>query len=116
MRKKVSLYKGILIMLISASAACLGQLFWKLAAKEDQFLFLCVGLFLYGMGAVLMILALRYGELSILHPMMSSGYVLSLILGAAVLREEISLQRIVGIAVIILGMVLLSVPEVKRKR
>ena len=106
-----ALYKGILMMLLSATLACIGQLLWKLASRNDSIILIIVGLALYGFGALLMILALRYGELSVLHPMMSVGYILSLILGAAVLNEEISLVKVVGVATIILGLVFLSSSE-----
>lgn len=102
-------------MILSAALACTGQLLWKLAARSDSMVLVVVGLALYGFGALLMILALRYGELSILHPMMSAGYVLSLVLGVAVLGEHISVFRIVGVAIIILGLIFLSSSEVKRK-
>lgn len=95
-------------MILSAALACTGQLLWKLAAQNDSWLYVLLGLTLYGCGALLMILALRYGELSILYPMMSIGYVLSLILGTVVLGERISLLRFMGIAIIILGLFFLS--------
>ena len=102
-------------MLLSAALACSGQLFWKLASRSDSLFLVALGLALYGFGALIMILALKYGELSILHPMMSAGYVLSLVLGAAVLGEQVSVLRVAGVAVIILGLVFLSSSEVKQK-
>ena len=106
-----TLYKGIVLILLSAALACTGQLLWKLASRDDSLLLVIVGLGLYGLGALLMILALRYGELSVLHPMMSVGYVLSLFLGAMVLDERITLTKIAGVAVIIAGLIFLSSSE-----
>lgn len=103
-------------MLLSSALACTGQLFWKLAARSDSLPLVILGLGLYGFGALLMIFALRYGELSVLHPMMSAGYVLSLVLGAVVLDEHISISHIAGIIIIILGLVFLSSSGVKRKQ
>lgn len=60
-----------------------------------------------------MIAALKFGELSRLHPMLSAGYILSLVLGAIVLKEQVSFSRIAGIAIIILGLVCLNLPERK---
>ena len=111
MSDRKSLYKGIALMLLSAAAACVGQLLWKLAARSDSLMLVILGLALYGGGALLMIIALKYGELSVLHPMMSMGYVLSLVLGALVLNEHITALRIVGVAVIIVGLVFLSSSE-----
>ena len=75
--------KGILIMLSSSLLTCLGQFCWKLAAERGILLVLA-GFGLYGCGALLMIIALKYGELSVLHPMAA------------------------GVAVIILGLILIS--------
>lgn len=113
MNKSETQLKGIVLMLISAATACTGQLLWKLAAADDSLLLVIAGLALYGCGALLMIVALKFGELSVLHPMMSAGYILSLILGAIVLDEHITVTRIVGVAVIIVGLVFLSSSEGK---
>ena len=102
-------------MLLSATMACVGQLLWKLAARSDSLLLVIAGLALYGCGALVMIVALKFGELSVLHPMMSAGYVLSLVLGALVLNERVSVLRIAGVAVIIVGLVFLSSSEGKDK-
>lgn len=113
MDAKAELRKGIALMLLSALFACTGQLLWKLAAGSDSLLLVVLGFSLYGSGALLMISALRYGELSILHPMMSAGYVLSLVLGGLVLDEKISGLRILGVLAIIVGLIFLSSSEVK---
>lgn len=107
MNKK--LFKGIIIMICSSLMACTGQLIWKLAAmQESNLLFFLAGFVLYGMGAVCMMLALRFGELSVLHPMLSFGFIVSIFLGAVVLGETVTLTKTAGIALIILGMVFLG--------
>lgn len=111
MENRKELYKGITLMLLSAATACVGQLLWKLSAQSDSLVMVLLGLALYGCGALLMIVALKYGELSVLHPMMSAGYVLSLVLGALVLGEHITVTRIIGVAIIIAGLVFLSSSE-----
>lgn len=107
------LYKGIAIMLCSSLLTCTGQLCWKLSAGPDSILFFLAGFGLYGCGALLMIIALRYGDLSKLHPLLSAGYILSVILGAVVLNEPVTGRKIVGIAVIIAGLILINMPERK---
>ena len=106
--KKNNLPVGIALMLVSALLTCVGQLCWKLSANRDSLLALLAGFALYGCGALLMMLAMRFGELSVLHPMLSAGYVLSAVLGALVLGEEAAANRLTGIAVIIAGLVCLS--------
>lgn len=102
------LYKGIAIMLFSSLLTCTGQLCWKLSAQENTLLFILIGFVLYGMGAVCMILALKFGELSVLHPMLGLGYVLSILLGNVVLHESFEIKKLIGIAVILFGLICLS--------
>ena len=105
-RKRLSV--GIALMLASALLTCCGQLCWKLSSNEGSMLFLLAGFGLYGCGALLMMWAMRFGELSVLHPMLSAGYAVSIILGALVLGEEVAANKLLGIAVITAGLVCLS--------
>lgn len=57
-------------MICSSICACVGQLLWKLSA-DGGFLFLMGGFFLYGIGAVTMIIAYKFGKVSILQPILS---------------------------------------------
>lgn len=94
-------------MLTSSLMTCVGQLLWKLAA-DGSLLPLLGGFALYGAGALMMIFALRFGELSVLHPMLGAGYVLSLLLGSAVLGEPLTAAKLAGVLVIVAGLVLLA--------
>ena len=47
------------------------------------------GFCFYGVGAVVMIFAYRYEKLSVLQPILSLNYVLSIILAVVVLKEEL---------------------------
>ena len=99
--------KGILLMLISSLCVCIGQLLWKLSADMGIIVMLA-GFFFYGIGALIMLLAYRFGKLSVLQPMLSLNYVLSIILAALVLKENITLVKCVGVIVIIFGVVLIA--------
>ena len=107
---------GVALILSSALLTCLGQLCWKLSANEGSALYLLAGFGLYGCGALLMMAAMRFGELSVLHPMLSAGYALSLLLGTLVLGEEISAGKLAGIAVIAAGLFCLSTSKGADKR
>lgn len=101
---------GIILILLSAIMTCSGQLCWKLGAIYTEFtigLYLA-GFFLDGFGALMMTIAFRFGEMSVLHPMLSSGFVGSLFLGSVFLKEAITLRKIVGILAILIGIFLLS--------
>ena len=105
-----------MIMLTSSMTTCLGQLCWKLASVngEIDLIFLILGFFLYGCGALLMITALRYGELSVLYPILSAGYMLSIVLGAIVLKESVAGNKILAIAAIMLGLIMISMEDKKK--
>ena len=102
--------RGVLLMLISSFSTCVGQLFWKLSATGSV-LFLLAGFALYGVGALL--LALNYGDLSVLHPMLGAGYVLSFVLGRIFLQESISVMKMIGLLAILLGLILIVRSGVK---
>lgn len=101
---------GIILMLFSSIFVCIGQLFWKLSSARG-FGYIIVGFALYGMGALIMILAYRYGSLSVLQPMLSLNYVLSIILASAVLGENITAIKICGVLVIIAGVICISLGD-----
>lgn len=108
MMNNKKLYKGIVIMLCSSLFTCTGQLCWKLSAVDGALPYILFGFVLYGLGALMMIFALKFGDLSVLHPMLGIGYVLSIVLGSLVLGESIELKRIIGIVIILFGLVCLA--------
>ena len=99
--------KGILLMLFSSLCVCIGQLLWKLSAEQGLLLMLA-GFAFYGVGALVMIVAYRYGKLSVLQPMLSLNYVVSIVLAVLVLKENITILKCIGVIVIISGVVLIA--------
>lgn len=112
--KKDRLLYGVLLILLSALFTSTGQLLWKLGTAHLALLL--AGFALYGCGALAMIGAFRFGEISVLHPMLSVSYVLSLVLGALVLREAVTAHKVLGIALVVLGMVFLGASAARRKK
>lgn len=99
--------KGILLMLLSSICVCVGQLFWKLSVDRGIYM-MFLGLFFYCIGALVMLIAYRFGKLSILQPMLSLNYVFSLFLAAFVLHEIITIMKCIGVLLIISGVVLIA--------
>jgi len=66
------------------------------------------GYALYGIFAVLLVYALRYGELSILYPLISLGFVWVAILSVLVFHEGMNPLKLAGIATIIAGVAILG--------
>lgn len=98
---------GIILMLCSSIFACIGQLLWKLSTNGN-WVEMIVGFGLYGIGALFMLIAYKYGSLSVLQPMLSMNYVISLILGAFLLNEKITIIKCIGVFTIIAGVVMIG--------
>ena len=64
---------------------------------------LFAGLAVYGIGAVLMIVALKHGELSVLYPLISLSYVWVAILSVIFFAEDVNPLKLGGIVVIMAG-------------
>ena len=67
-----------------------------------------LGLFLYGISAIFWIIALSKVELSVAYPMLSIGYILIMIISYFLLHEPISMYKIIGTLLIIVGILFIS--------
>ncbi|MBQ7506415.1 MAG: EamA family transporter [Lachnospiraceae bacterium] len=105
--------KGILIMLCSSLFACVGQLLWKLGGIYGVWMIL-IGFGFYAFGALFMLYAYRFGSVSVLQPVMSMNYVISVILGALVLKEPVTILKVIGVIVIMIGVILIGGGEEKK--
>jgi drug/metabolite transporter (DMT)-like permease len=70
-----------------------------------------VGYALYGMSAVLLVLALRRSQLSLLYPVIALTFVWVAILSVIVFHETLTPMRIAGITTVVLGVGLLGFGE-----
>jgi drug/metabolite transporter (DMT)-like permease len=100
-------YIGICIILVASLMTSIGQLFWKISGGADV-TSLIIGFLFYGVGAVLMIVAFRFGSLSVIHPMLSFGYIFALFFGRFILNETISPVQLLGVFTIMAGVVLIG--------
>ncbi|MFP3041957.1 EamA family transporter [Treponema primitia] len=101
-------WKGIVLMLFCSICLCTGQLIWKLM-PNFSLIHIIGGFFIFGIGALAMIFAYRYGDLSVLQPINSTSYVFSLILGSLIFQEQITSLKITGVAMIMIGVILLGI-------
>jgi len=69
---------------------------------------LIAGYALYGMNTLMLVLALRDGELSMLYPIIALTYVWVTLLSYAVLAEKPNIWKNVGIATIVVGVAVLG--------
>ena len=98
----VNNWKGILLMSFSALAVAVGQLLWKKSAGTNIVL-LVAGFSLYGLGALMMVLAFKFGKLSVVHPVLSLSYVFGIFFGYFFLGEILRPLQLVAIAMIMIG-------------
>lgn len=64
---------------------------------------LFAGYSLYGASMVLLVLALRHGELSALYPVIALTFVWVTVLSVVVFHEELNAAKVAGIALIVVG-------------
>jgi len=105
--KPIAIFLIIFSTLITAS----GQFFLKKGADNLQYeimkivsnYLLIIGLVLYAIGAVILIFALKNGELSVLYPIYSTSFVWVILISYFFLNEIINIWKIAGIILIIGG-------------
>lgn len=105
--------KGILLMVLSSLCVCTGQLFWKISTSSESIWFLLIGFLFYVFGAIVMLVAYRFGKLSILQPILSLNYIISIVLGYLLLNEIITILKVIGVLVIIIGVIFVATGEEK---
>lgn len=67
-----------------------------------------MGLFCYAVGLFIGIVALRFGDLSVLYPLSSTTYIWVTLLSKYKLKENINFFKILGIGSIIFGVYLIG--------
>jgi multidrug transporter EmrE-like cation transporter len=69
---------------------------------------LFAGYALYGLSTGLLIIALKYGELSILYPVIALTYVWVTALSVLIYNESLNFFKILGLATVVLGVAILG--------
>jgi len=77
---------------------------WKILTNVPLF----GGLACYGISTILLVLALRYGELSVLYPIIALTYVWVSILSVGFLGESLNVFKLLGLVFIVLGVAVLG--------
>lgn len=67
-----------------------------------------IGFILFGMSSVVWLSVISKSELSSAYPMVSLGYVLTLVLSKVFLNEQISMFKVLGTVLIICGVIFIS--------
>ena len=102
---------AIIVVLICAFLGAGGQIFFKLASENLNFNImswltnykLIIGLFLYGIATILFVYTLKFGNVSLLYPVIATSYIWVSIFAVLFLGEHMSTYRWLGILLIIGG-------------
>ena len=107
---------SMLLVFVAAFLGSFGAVFLKSGAsrlhRQIRTLLLNwrlgVGVAFYVLSSFFFVLGVRKGELTILYPMVSLGYVFTLVWSRLFFREGITQNKFVGIGLVLAGIVLLS--------
>ena len=108
--------RAIMLMMFCTLFTSTGQILWKMGVSQIDFANLLtvfnlpflLGFVSYGLGAILMLIAFKSGELSILYPIVATSYVWVTLLSPFFFAEIISPLKWVGIVIIVLSVSVLG--------
>ena len=125
LQSKKTQKQAILFILLCTVFTSLGQILWKLGLVNVEFsnLFTFVnfpfilGFFAYGIGFGLMLRAFKYGELSVLYPIVATSYVwVSLFSPIIFPNDFMNVWKWLGVLVILISVSLLGIGSSRRKK
>ncbi|MGA2329234.1 MAG: EamA family transporter [Bryobacteraceae bacterium] len=70
---------------------------------------LLLGVTLFVTSSLAYVVGIRHGELSVLYPLVSLGYIWTLLWSALFLKERITRNKLFGLLLIVLGIVLIGI-------
>jgi len=106
----------ILVVLSCALLGAIGQLFFKKASDSLDYSILSIignkwlilGLFFYGIATIGYVFSLKYGDLSVLYPIIALSYVFTLFLSWKFLGESLNSLKILGTFMIVISVGLIN--------
>jgi drug/metabolite transporter (DMT)-like permease len=66
------------------------------------------GLMLYGAGAISWLFVLARVQVSYAYPFVAMGFILTMLLGKILLGDDLSLTRVVGTFIVVLGLIIVT--------
>jgi multidrug transporter EmrE-like cation transporter len=107
---------SILLILISSLIGSFGAVFLKVGAEHMKGslgsllknYWLAVGVCLYLLSSVFFVMGVAQGELTILYPMVSLGYIWTIVWARLFFKEPFTMSKIAGLVMIIFGVALIN--------
>lgn len=81
---------------------------WPISLKISTNPFIIIGLGCYVLSVAFWLLVLSRADVSYAYPLVSIGYIVTTVAAMLFLHETVSLQRIIGIVIIMLGVYLVT--------
>lgn len=81
---------------------------WNMALSVFTNMYLLSGMLSYGISIILWMIVLSKVNVSLAYPFLSVGYVVTAVLAYLIFKEPLTVQKIFGIAIICLGVVILT--------
>ncbi|MBZ5579645.1 MAG: EamA family transporter [Acidobacteriia bacterium] len=101
---------SMLLVLVASFIGSFGAVFLKMGAAHLKKGFwhilnvqLALGAGLFLLSSVFFVLGIRHGELSVLYPMVSLGYVWTLVWSRLFFNEPLTRQKFVGLGLVLVG-------------
>ncbi len=101
---------SMLLVLVASFIGSFGAVFLKLGSAKLHGGFwkifnlqLAIGVSLFMGSSFFFVMGIRHGQLSVLYPMVSLGYVWTLVWARLLFKEAFTRQKFVGLALILLG-------------
>ena len=98
---------AVLLMIVCTFFTSTAQIFMKTGSSQLPLIFwnlpLFAGIALYGIGAVLLIVSLKAGDVTVLYPIVATSYIWVTLSSIWIFNEHVSFLRWMGIFAIISG-------------
>jgi len=110
---------SILLVLVSSFVGSFGAVFLKLGAEHGKGGIrglvtnyrLGTGIALYLLSSLFFIMGVAKGELTILYPMISLGYIWALVWSRIFFREPLTANKVFGLGLIVVGVVCINLSK-----
>jgi drug/metabolite transporter (DMT)-like permease len=107
---------SILLILVSSFVGSFGAVFLKLGAEHMggglgrliRNYWLGIGIALYLLSSVFYAMGVSQGQLTVLYPMISLGYIWAIVWARLFFKEPFTLAKIGGLAMIVFGVALIN--------
>lgn len=109
-------FSSIVLVLFGSFIGSFGAVFLKLGAEHMQGslarilnnYWLAIGIVLYLLSSVFYIMGVAQGQLTVLYPMVSLGYIWAILWARLFFKEPFTLAKIGGLTMIVFGVALIN--------